>query len=48
MTAFPDEPEPIEPAEDLVEARAAIDLDTLDMPVIPHEPPPETDQMRLF
>ncbi len=39
MTAYPDEPEPIEP----VEAYTAVD-----MHAIPTDHPPETDQMRLF
>jgi len=47
MTADPDDPEPTVPidagADDLSEVLASID-----MHAIPREPPPETDQMRLF
>jgi len=47
MTADPDDPEPTVPidagADDLTEVLASID-----MHAIPHEPSPETDQMRLF
>ena len=58
MTAFPDEPEPmtadpVEPepivlVDEIAEAHAAIELDSIDRYAIPQEPPPETDQMRLF
>jgi uracil-DNA glycosylase family 4 len=44
MTADPVEPEPIVPADDIAEALAA----GVDTHAIPQEPPPETDQMRLF
>ena len=51
MTADPDMPEPIVPvadaADDHVDDIAEV-LDTIDLHAVPVQPPPETDQMRLF
>ena len=47
MPADPVEPEPIVPADSLADDLTEV-LASVDMHAIPHEPPPETDQMRLF